>query len=475
VSIESPAEAPDVEPSPSPPRNLLRFAAACVAATLGMEFTSGVIQVGFSVGGQRNDFVALVGYPTAATVIVSLVLLRFFPRRGWAAMLAAGALLTLPLPLSIVDPGMFDGAPVDLITMLIVIGSSLVLLGALGAAAWLSAAGAPTAGTVIAGVAVVMPIIGILAFFLSLRGSALIDARWLLIAFAVLGILGAAGALIISMVAAPWRHPVPVPSARVIAAGVLGAILPLLFVWFDQQDIARLFGEADVSPLFLLVLGLAMVVPAMLAALTGGWRLLAAAVGCGLVLAALLASAVYALLTRLATWQVLPALFGGLALGVLASASRHRVWFGAGALAVAALMLIAGPSGDGPTRRATTGASTLAMVLIIVGIAGAIAAVAAAVTLLTDSQQLPVALGSLSPALQTGSGAMLTYTIFKETGGSLQAGAVATASAIIGAVVVAVAIGLVTITLWQWRFRRAAPPADDGEAVWYQLPDDDPQ
>jgi hypothetical protein len=37
----------------------------------------------------------------------------------------------------------------------------------------------------------------------------------------------------------------------------------------------------------------------------------------------------------------------------------------------------------------------------------------------------------------------------------------------------ALVAGLMAMTLWRQRPRRVEPPAEDAEAVWYQLPPDD--
>lgn len=468
--------APIMEPPATPTperranRGLVLLAAACAAATLGIPFGSGFIQLRLSFAGSVNgsetnhitDYAGIVG------VVVALLVLRLFPRRGWAWLLLTGSVIALPLPLSIMDRDMFAKAPAELLAFLIVAAMGLVVIGALGGAAWV-AAQVDGAGAALTGATVVVPGVGVLAIFLVWFGRSAPDIRWLFIGLAVLAVLGGLGAVIIVSVTTP-AHPIERPGWRIFGCGVVAATLPVLLIWTEPEWVAKQLGYDPKTPgRFLLVLGLTMLVLGTVTALVAGRRILVAALAGALVSATVVATGLYGVAAmRVDSAQTLPALFGGIALGWVAGVNRWRAWIAVAGLGVCAFVMFVKPT----TAGARSEGGTLTVVLMVAAVAAGVAAIAALVAMLTEPAELPATFGPLAATLQVGCGAILSSLVSSQTGASraTNTSPIMAVAMLLGAAV------LVAIALWHQRHRSTHTPDEDDEPrepVWYQLPPED--
>jgi hypothetical protein len=466
-------EPPPVFPSaPSgPDRRLVIAVTVCAALGLGVPFSSSFLQLRMVVGGAAASETwmdHLWVYSIATALILSLLVLRRFPVRGWPWLLTAGSVLTLPLPLSIVDNEMFRDAPPWVITIPMSVGNTVAVFGLLGAAAWITRQSAGM-GTALAATSITVPVVGALTLFLSLFGLSRGEGGWVYITLAVLALAGSISALVVSsflVEAEPVR-----PNWRLTACGAFVALPPVIVFWIND-------GDADRG--FLLVIGLIMVVPALLAALVAGWRVMLAALLIGLISVTAIQSSLYGFAFRaigVSYWILLPLILVALAAGWLLAISRLRAWIGIAGLTICAFALLTTASSSDlfNTPRPSGSNTALAVAVIMIGIVAVSSAIAFVIGTLVEPQELPATFGAFGLAIQAGASSILAYVTRPEAFSASQGRTTTTH----GITLLLIAIGLTALAAWQLRRTPPppVPPAEDPEpldadaVVVHRLPD----
>jgi hypothetical protein len=306
--------------------------------------------------------------------LVVLVLLRWKPERMAPRLLVVAGVCAVPLPLVALAPGVHEPWMSDVLAFAAVSAAVLLLIGVLGAAVELARGGARGVAAALVGVAVVGPVLGPTVIF-STIGVRSTDAPALLalllaVATAVSGVLALRGP------AAPAARPVDALGWRVVLAGGVAAMTPVLYRMNLFNPHAQTSGTDPGDHLRMAAL---LGVIAVVAGAVAGVRAGLAAIAAGLLIGAL-QSMLYPTVVVLEQMPVAAgiAVVASLGIGCAAAASRWRYPVGVGGagvvaagLAVVLVLLAAGP---------TTDVRWITPVLLVVGVASAISLVAAIAT-----------------------------------------------------------------------------------------------
>lgn len=379
---------------------VVTLTAALATATVALLLLNALGGVGTALTTNRAPVSAwrFAGFAQLLAAMLALVGWRLAPRATWPILIGLGALLSIPRFLGVVAPDLLVDLPAVPLLVALSVAPAVLLIGLLGIGSWLAQVGRGDLAGALIGITAVAQGTSVFVYS-AFSGDPFLDPDlevWLGIVLAAIGMIGAIVLVVVVPTvqggdAAPRR-----PSWRVTAAGLVAVAVSALPLVVNVNDFVSTTG-ADALNLtavgrYYLVMGLIVLGAGLAAAMIAGPRVLLAAVTVSLAAAAVGVTApLYGVEPGAVAAGVLTGLAGGFLLSIAESRVRLAVLTSAVA-GVGVLVVWLVVRGTVPVY--------LSSVLIVLALAGGVAAVAAVTGQVALRSAAPAVVGGCAVALQ---------------------------------------------------------------------------